>query len=162
MQIFFGHTLPVTCGMFTLDGKRIATGSEDGTIKIWSPKSASCASSFSLHFDQNSETNGVTFISCHPSDANLICSAGSDGTAKISNLTSGKVLHTFRHKESVESCIVFKNTQVHLIATAGLDTFVKIWEFSNENLRSTIPHKVSNRFSKNQISKQLFFFFRMV
>lgn len=39
---FSGHSDDVTCGNFTPDGKRIISGSADGTIKVWNPKSGEC------------------------------------------------------------------------------------------------------------------------
>ncbi len=35
---FAGHDGPLTCGLFTPDGTKILTASEDNSIKIWNPK----------------------------------------------------------------------------------------------------------------------------
>lgn len=52
MNVFAGHSAPVTCGCFTVDGifdiincliqqgKKLCTGSDDGSIKIWDPKTS--------------------------------------------------------------------------------------------------------------------------
>jgi len=39
---FSGHSTDVSCGDFTPDGKRIVTGSEDCTLKVWNPKTGEC------------------------------------------------------------------------------------------------------------------------
>jgi len=46
MQVFSGHTAPVTCGGFTPDGKAVITGSEDSTIIIWDPKTGAAVTKF--------------------------------------------------------------------------------------------------------------------
>lgn len=38
MASFNGHEQPITCGGFTPDGNMVITGSEDGTVRIWKPK----------------------------------------------------------------------------------------------------------------------------
>ncbi|KAG0028349.1 hypothetical protein BGZ82_008472, partial [Podila clonocystis] len=40
MNVFNGHSGPVTSGMFTPDGKKIVTVSEDCSLIVWDPKSA--------------------------------------------------------------------------------------------------------------------------
>jgi WD40 repeat protein len=42
MQSFFGHHDSVTCGRFTPDGKGLVTGSLDGTVRMWNPRSGEC------------------------------------------------------------------------------------------------------------------------
>lgn len=40
VQVFAGHRARCTCGGFSVDGKKVITGSEDGTVRIWNPKTA--------------------------------------------------------------------------------------------------------------------------
>jgi angio-associated migratory cell protein len=42
VQVFAGHDGKVSCGMFTQDGKQIVTGGDDGTVRVWNPKSGAC------------------------------------------------------------------------------------------------------------------------
>ena len=46
MQVFSGHTAPVTCGGFTPDAKSVITGSEDSTIIVWDPKTGAAVTKF--------------------------------------------------------------------------------------------------------------------
>lgn len=50
MQVFVGHEGPVSSGMFTKDGKHVATGGDDGTVRIWNPKTGACKHCFEGHF----------------------------------------------------------------------------------------------------------------
>ena len=38
VQVLAGHDGAVTSGCFSKDGKFVCTGGEDGTIRIWAPK----------------------------------------------------------------------------------------------------------------------------
>lgn len=44
MQVFSGHSGPVTAGVFTPDGKSIVSvgGEEDSSLRVWSPKTGEC------------------------------------------------------------------------------------------------------------------------
>jgi angio-associated migratory cell protein len=49
MGVFAGHSGSVTCGQFTPDGKKVVTGAEDGTTRIWNPKDQQTLTTFSGH-----------------------------------------------------------------------------------------------------------------
>jgi WD40 repeat protein len=46
MQVFAGHQGEVTCGAFSGNGKLVLTGSADGSIRVWNPKTGTCAFTF--------------------------------------------------------------------------------------------------------------------
>ncbi len=70
-------------------------------MKVWDPKSGSAVvtlQGFGFH------EAAVTSLTLHPNHGNIIGSTGADGTAVVSNITSGKVLNSKRdHADSVES-----------------------------------------------------------
>ncbi len=74
LQIFSGHDGPVSCGGFTLDGKFVFTGGEDGTVRVWLPKSGACKHVFEVH---------ETMITC--------CEGSQDGDLIISGLLSSSI-----------------------------------------------------------------------
>lgn len=45
--MFAGHDGGVSCGLFTVDGKNVCSGGEDGTVRIWGPKTGACKHVFS-------------------------------------------------------------------------------------------------------------------
>lgn len=46
--IFTGHTGPVTCGGFSINAKRVITGSQDSTIRMYDPLTRDCLSKVQL------------------------------------------------------------------------------------------------------------------
>ena len=47
MTVFAGHEGEVTCGTFcSTGGRMVATGSADGTARLWNPKSGRCVQTF--------------------------------------------------------------------------------------------------------------------
>ena len=47
MRVFAGHDGAVLCGGFTCDGKKIVSGSADGSLRVWNPRKGQCAISAS-------------------------------------------------------------------------------------------------------------------
>ena len=50
IQVFAGHDGGVSSGCFTKDGKVICSGGEDGSVRIWAPKTGQCRHVFEGHF----------------------------------------------------------------------------------------------------------------
>jgi angio-associated migratory cell protein len=133
MNVFSGHSGPVTCGDFTpdgmsclvhrfvhcmclqlLSGKQIVTGSEDGTVRVWDPKTAATTTQLQGH-----GFHSDAIICMHINSANLMVTGSQvlcpsligrdanclqDNTAKIANLSTGKVLGNLsKHTDFVEA-----------------------------------------------------------
>jgi WD40 repeat protein len=73
---FEGHTRGVISIAFSLDGRRIASGSRDKTIKLWETETGNPVRTFQGH---NEEVTSVAFSP----DARWIASAARDKTIKI-------------------------------------------------------------------------------
>ena len=71
-----GHSNEVSCVLFSLNGKRIFTGSYDKSVKIWDAETGQEA--LTLH----GHAREVTALALN-ADGNLLASAGRDGTVRI-------------------------------------------------------------------------------
>lgn len=73
--------------LFTFSGKSIVTGSADGSLRVWSPKTGECVATFQGHpFHEE----GLTSV--HVSaDSALAISGSTDKTARLVHLQNGKV-----------------------------------------------------------------------
>ena len=78
-----GHTDQVTSVAFSPDGKRIVSGSEDQTLKVWD------ATSGQETLTLNGHSGRVMSVAFSP-DGKRIVSAGGDQTLKVWDATSGQ------------------------------------------------------------------------
>lgn len=59
MRINAGHESSVTAGCFARNGKSVVTGSLDGTVRVWNPKSGACAHAFGGHGWHSAPINAI-------------------------------------------------------------------------------------------------------
>jgi WD40 repeat protein len=82
----------MTCVVFTADGKRIATGSHDGTVRVWDPESGEL-----LH-EVKEHTKAVRNLAAMPEGTGFV-SAAEDGTAALWDGQTGKRVREFRNRD---------------------------------------------------------------
>ncbi|KAL2884650.1 Vegetative incompatibility protein HET-E-1 [Ceratocystis lukuohia] len=115
-----GHYDSETSVVFSNDGQRLASGSDDNTVKIWDATSGVCLRT--LYGHRNSVMSVV-----FSNDGQLLASGSWDHTVKIWDATSGVCLRTLHgHRNSVMS-VVFSNDGQRL-ASGSDDNTVKIWD----------------------------------
>lgn len=152
VQVFAGHDGLVSNGGFADDGKIVCTTGEDGTVRVWMPKTGVCKFVF------NERLGHESLVTCLSIQGDNILTGSADGTSKLYNITSLKLVQTFVHSheddavvtkteddmEDVEihsvECVGFANPALKWIATGGMDKKLKIWDRTNGNLRSTCEH----------------------
>jgi WD40 repeat protein/serine/threonine protein kinase len=92
-----GHTDRVTSVVYSRDGKRLASGSEDKTVKVWDVQTGQELLTFRGH------TGGVWYVAFSP-DGQRLASASGDKTVKVWDAQTGQELLTFKgHTGDVES-----------------------------------------------------------
>lgn len=84
-----GHHARVTAAAVSPDGRRIATGSADGLIRVWD------AETFRPVVEPEGHAGAVRGVAVSP-DGRLAISTGRDGTARVWDLGSGRELRVFR------------------------------------------------------------------
>ncbi len=136
---------------FSPDGHSVATGSAYGTTTIWDASSGEEIITLHGHAPgQTGETayNGVVGVAFSP-DGSLLATASDDLTAKIWDPLTGQELFTLKgHRPAPASLPPFDGViQVDfspdgkLLATAGGDGFVKIWDTDlGQEIRSFEAH----------------------
>lgn len=100
--MFAGHDGAVTSGLFTTDGKFVVTGGEDGTVRVWAPKTGQCKHVFEGH---TGHTDSVTSIACSP-DGDRILSGGMDGKVMLLQISGKRML-----KEFIPAAPIAKSTE---------------------------------------------------
>ncbi len=85
----------MSAGCFTRDGKLVCSGGEDGSVRLWMPKTGACRHVFEGHFGHEAM---ITSFACSE-DGDLLLSGSADGTMKLFQLSGKKVLQRFVHSD---------------------------------------------------------------
>jgi RNA polymerase sigma factor (sigma-70 family) len=81
-----GHTSEIYGLSFSPDGKILASGSRDKTIRFWDVEKGTCTRTLEGHGE-----HGVYSVAFSPKDAKLLASGGLDGTVRLWNAETGKL-----------------------------------------------------------------------
>ena len=120
---------------FSPDGKFLAIGggepSRGGEIKIWDIQSGKFAREFpSIH------TDAVLALE-FSADGKFLASGAADKTARVIDLSSGKVVKSFEgHTHHILG--VAWSLDGRTLATAGADNVVKVWDFTTGDRKKNI------------------------
>jgi WD40 repeat protein len=129
----FAHSSIVLSVAFSPDGKTIATGSFDNTVKLWNLEGKELQT-FKGH------SNSVLSVAFSP-DGKTIASGSKDNTVKLWNL-EGKELQTFKgHSNSVWSVAFSPDGKT--IASGSKDNTVKLWNLEGKELQTFKGHSSS-------------------
>ncbi len=77
--------------VFSPDGRILASGSDDETVKLWDIETKKCLKTF--HWD-NDGVNGVAISS----DGKILAAGGWNGIIKIWNIQTGECIKTLSNK----------------------------------------------------------------
>jgi WD40 repeat protein len=129
-----GHLAGVFSAAFSPDGRRIVTGSRDGTAKVWDAESGNELMTLKGHSD------GVEAVAFSP-DGQRIATGSWDGTAKVWDAATGHQLATlYGHDDQVWS--VAYSPDAKRIVTGSADSTAKVWDAaSGRNLFTLNEHK---------------------
>ena len=117
---------------FSPDGKRLATGDRGGAVRVWAADTGYPVAEF--------EHKGTVHAVAWDPDGMHLASAGADGAAKVWNVADPKadpvVLEL--HKGPVYGAAFGPEKSAHLLATAGWDGTVRLWDAKSGVLKHTL------------------------
>jgi WD40 repeat protein len=115
-----GHAEVVLCAAFAPDGKSLASGSADKTIKLWDLASGEENGTLQGH------TNSVRFVAFNEDGTTLI-SVDTDHTIKLWDAASRKGIATLSGHRDTITCLAL-GPDGKTLASACKDGTVKLWE----------------------------------
>jgi WD40 repeat protein len=125
-----GHEDSVGSVGFSPDGKKLASGSYDKTIKIWDVTTGKVLNTLKGH------EGWVGSVGFSP-DGKKLASGSYDKTIKIWDVTTGKVLNTLKGHEGWVGSVGFSPDGKKL-ASGSYDKTIKIWDVTTGKVLNTL------------------------
>ncbi|HNH81203.1 MAG TPA: AAA-like domain-containing protein [Acidobacteriota bacterium] len=113
------HKSLVYAVAFSPDGKWIATGNADSTVKLWNATNGQEVATLTGHV-------GWVYSVAFSPDNQTLATAGEDGIVRLWDIRSQKLVHSLtRHTDDVNSAVFSPDGK--LLATGSDDKTVKLW-----------------------------------
>jgi WD40 repeat protein len=139
------HKGRITNVAFSPDGKRFATGSEDGTALLWEAAAKKPVGALKGH------SGGVLAVAFRPGGRQL-ASASRDRTAKVWDVATGKEVFTFKGHKAAVGCVCYSADGRRAASATGLksgdregeieaaakDSTIKVWDADSGAEQRTI------------------------
>eukprot|EP00118_Oscarella_pearsei_P014686 m.127668 g.127668 ORF g.127668 m.127668 type:complete len:691 (+) comp37932_c0_seq27:393-2465(+) len=123
-----GHFYDMTVLAFSTDGQHVATGGEDGKVKVWDLATGFCFVTFHEH------SSGITGVE-YTQGGQVICSSSTDGTVRAYDLIRYRNFRIMTSPRPVQfSCLAIEASG-DVICAGSQDTFeIFVWSMQTGRL----------------------------
>ena len=126
------HTAEVLSVSFSSDGTLLASGSSDGTVKLWDVATQQSITTLDEH---TGEVSSVSFSR----DGMLLASGSHDRTVKLWDVVTRQSITTLDEHTGEVSSVSFSRDGT-LLASGSWDGTVKLWDMATRQNVATFPH----------------------
>ena len=129
-----GHTADVYDVAYSPDGGTVATGSADGTVRLWNVATGQLSSTLTGH------GRAVRAVAYSP-DGGTLATGSIDRTVKLWDVATGQLQHSFaRHPQAVLAVAYSRDGGT--VATGSADGKARLWDVATGHLSKVlIAHK---------------------
>lgn len=121
---FHGHEQDIYSLDFARDGRTIASGSGDRTVRLWDIETGTCNMTLTIE-------DGVTTVAISP-DTKFVAAGSLDKSVRVWDIKTGYLVERLEgpdgHKDSVYS-VAFSPSARELVS-GSLDKTIKMWELT--------------------------------
>ena len=118
---FEGHAKRVLCADWSANNFEIATGGDDGTVKIWDLRQRKLSVTVPAH------SRLISSLQFSPKSSEFLVTSSYDGNIKVYNTRNWKCLKSLEgHSGQVTSVDV--SAEEDCIVSSGFDKTFKIWK----------------------------------
>ena len=131
------YTGSVNSVSFHPDGRTLAGGCSDGTIRFWEVDTGEPLRTLKAH------TSGVEIVAFHPNGRTLVSSGRLDGTIRLWNAATGDRLHTLTGHQGWINSLAF-SPDGKTLASASRDGTIRLWNANTgKHIRTFKGHRGS-------------------
>ena len=127
-----GHFNNMSQLAYSPSGAYVASGGEDGKVKVWNTLNGQCFVTFNEH---NAPVTGLQF----KSNGQVIVSSSLDGTARAFDLNRYRNFRTFTTPQPAQFSCLCLDSSGELVAAGGFDVFdIFVWSMQTGHLLQTL------------------------
>jgi dipeptidyl aminopeptidase/acylaminoacyl peptidase len=131
------HALQIWGMAFNPEGTRLATASNDGTVRVWKWNPTRPIEEQQAELTLEVRVDGYGNRVAFSPDGRHLATGGEGSSVKIWDSRTGELEHTLRGHTGDVFAVAF-STDGRWLATAGEDTTVRIWDAGTWTLRRTL------------------------